>query len=414
MTTQHTVVMVTTSYPRFPGDLTGTFLEPIAHGVANRGHRVHVVAPWHPDIQRPAREGNVHFHFYQYAPSDALNVFGYASALKADTSMRLSAYAVTPFALYAGLKETRRVIQTHRATMVHAHWVIPNGFIASLASRSLPLVVSLHGSDVYVAEKYSFASVAARRTFAKTQWVTACSEDLRSRALRLGASNLQSEVIPYGVDIDRFQPNSDARLQLRSAHSLTTDHCIVLCVGRLVRKKGFEYLIDAVASLAKQQPTIRLVVAGDGDLGRELRERADQRNIADRIIWLGAITQQEVADWLAVADIVAVPSVRDSAGNVDGLPNVVLEALASATPVITTTAGGIGSVAIDHETALVVPEQDANALAEAIETLRTDRSLRVTIGRTAREYVRTHNSWTHLAERFESVYEKAVQEMVPS
>ena len=81
---------------------------------------------------------------------------------------------------------------------------------------------------------------------------------------------------------------------------------------------------------------------------------------------------------------------------------------------ITTTAGGIGSVAIDHETALVVPERDANALAEAIEKLRTDRSLRVTIGRTAREYVRTHNSWTHLAERFESVYEKAIQKMVSS
>ena len=129
---------------------------------------------------------------------------------------------------------------------------------------------------------------------------------------------------PYGVDIDRFQPNSDASIKLRSTHSLTTDQCIVLCVGRLVRKKGFEYLIDAVASLAEQQPTVRLVVAGDGDLGRELREQADQRNIADRVIWLGAITQHEVADWLAVADIVAVPSVRDSAGNVDGLPNVVL------------------------------------------------------------------------------------------
>ena len=111
--------------------------------------------------------------------------------------------------------------------------------------------------------------------------------------------------------------------------------------------------IDAIASLAKQEPTVRLVVAGDGDLGQELRKQADQRNIADRIIWLGAITQREVADWLTVADIVAVPSVRDSAGNVDGLPNVVLEALASATPVITTTAGGIGSVAIDHKTALV-------------------------------------------------------------
>ena len=411
MTTHHTIVMVTTSYPRFPGDLTGTFLEPIAHGVANRGHRVHVVAPWHPEIQRADREGNVTFHFYRYAPCNTLNVFGYASALRADTSMRLSAYAVTPFALYAGLRETRRVIQTYRATMVHAHWVIPNGFLASLASRALPLVVSLHGSDVYVAEKYSFAALAARRTFARTQWVTACSEDLRSRALQLGASDLQSEVIPYGVDIDRFQPNPDADIQLRSNHALTTDQCIVLCVGRLVRKKGFEHLIDAVASLASRQPTLRLVVAGDGDLGHELREQAKNRGITDRVIWLGAITQSKVADWLAVADIVAVPSVRDSAGNVDGLPNVVLEALASETPVITTTAGGIGSVAIDNETALVVPERDPRALADAIETLLKDRSLGMTIGRAARAYVRTHNSWAHLAERFESVYEQATQRM---
>ncbi len=102
---------------------------------------------------------------------------------------------------------------------------------------------------------------------------------------------------------------------------------------------------------------------------------------------------------------------RDSAGNVDGLPNVVLEALASETPVITTTAGGIGSVAIDNETALVVPERDPRALADAIETLLKDRSLGMTIGRAARAYVRTHNSWPHLAERFESVYEQATQRM---
>ena len=87
--------MVTTSYPRFPGDLTGTFLEPIAHGVANRGHTVHVVAPWHPLIRRPPQEGNVHFHFYKYAPIKSLNVFGYASSLKADTSMRPTAYIAT-------------------------------------------------------------------------------------------------------------------------------------------------------------------------------------------------------------------------------------------------------------------------------------------------------------------------------
>ncbi|MCY4121554.1 MAG: hypothetical protein OXG72_11615, partial [Acidobacteria bacterium] len=69
---RHTVVLITSSYPRFPGDLTGTAVEPIAHSVAARGHAVHVVAPWHPLVRRPAREGGVHFHFYRYTPLRAL------------------------------------------------------------------------------------------------------------------------------------------------------------------------------------------------------------------------------------------------------------------------------------------------------------------------------------------------------
>ena len=93
---RHTVVLITSSYPRFPGDLTGTAVEPIAHGVAARGHAVHVVAPWHPLVRRPAREGGVHFHFYKYTPLRALHVFGYAGALRADVSMRPAVYAVAP------------------------------------------------------------------------------------------------------------------------------------------------------------------------------------------------------------------------------------------------------------------------------------------------------------------------------
>ena len=92
----HTIVMVATSYPRFPGDNVGSFMEPIAHGVAARGHEVHVVAPWHPAVARGTREGNVHFHFFRYAPTESLNVFGYAGALRADVSLRPTAYAVAP------------------------------------------------------------------------------------------------------------------------------------------------------------------------------------------------------------------------------------------------------------------------------------------------------------------------------
>ena len=121
------VVMVTSSYPRFPGDSVGTFMEPIAHGVAARGHEVHVVAPWHPLVTRPSIERGVRFHFYRYAPVPALNVFGYAAAMRADVSLKAAAFAAAPLALAAGWLTARRVARRYGATIMHAHWVVPGG-----------------------------------------------------------------------------------------------------------------------------------------------------------------------------------------------------------------------------------------------------------------------------------------------
>ena len=85
---RHIVVMVTTSYPRFPGDGVGSFIEPIAKGVAARGHEVHLVAPWHPSLNRPKVDEGVHFHFFKYAPVAPLNVFGYGGMLLMHRSVR--------------------------------------------------------------------------------------------------------------------------------------------------------------------------------------------------------------------------------------------------------------------------------------------------------------------------------------
>jgi Glycosyltransferase Family 4 len=176
------IVMVTSSYPRFPGDSVGTFLEPIAKGVAARGHGVHIVAPWHPRVTRGADEDGVSFHFYKYAPVAALNVFGYAAAMRADVSLRGAAYAAAPLALMAGWRAARLVARRHAATHMHGHWVVPGGAIAAAARPSLPLVVSLHGSDVYVAERLAPARAVARSVFRRAGVITACSSDLARRA----------------------------------------------------------------------------------------------------------------------------------------------------------------------------------------------------------------------------------------
>src|SRR6186997_346259 len=103
------VVMVSTSYPRFPGDGVGSFIEPIAKGVAARGHAVHLIAPWHPTLARGASEDGVSFHFYKYALTPDMNVFGYAEGLRADTAVRAAAWAAAPAAVVAGVLTARRV-----------------------------------------------------------------------------------------------------------------------------------------------------------------------------------------------------------------------------------------------------------------------------------------------------------------
>lgn len=396
------IVMVTSSYPRYPGDGVGSFMEPIAKGVAALGHEVHLVAPWHPAITRGGEEDGVAFHFFRYAPTPALNVFGYASGLRADTELRAAAWAVAPLALAAGWFKAWRVATKRRATMMHGHWVIPSGVIAAAAARSLPLVISVHGSDIYVAERHATAGMMARRAFRRAGAVTACSDDLHRRAVALGADPSRTETVPYGVDTRRFAPDPVARSEVRAALDIGSAP-LVFAGGRLVSKKGFEYLIDAVRALVPGHPDLVLAIAGDGDLAASLHGRAAGLPVR----FLGNQSQDAIARFAAAADVIAVPSIRDDAGNVDGLPNFALESLASATPVVATVAGGLPQAITDGENGLLVPERDAAALAAAIGRLLTSRDFGRELGARARGRVEREYSWKRTAEMMVAAYARA-------
>jgi glycosyltransferase involved in cell wall biosynthesis len=400
---RHVVVMVATSYPRFPGDGVGSFMEPIAKSVAARGHDVHLVAPWHPAITRPRSEDGVSFHFYRYAPIASMNVFGYAAGMRADTNVRLAAWAVTPAALAAGWFKAWRVATKRNATVLHAHWVVPNGVMAAFARAGRPLVVSLHGSDVYVSERHAAVGRAARAVFQRAAWVTACSDDLRQRAVALGAASDRTETVPYGVDVSRFRPDAGARAEVRRTLGIG-EAPTIFSAGRLVSKKGFDVLIDAVRELRVEIPSVRLVLAGDGDLRDELARRA--ADLRASVLLLGQRPQDEIGRLAAAADIVAVPSVHDERGNVDGLPNFALEAMATATPVVATRVGGLASVITDGVTGRLVAERDAPALVAALRELLQQPDERRRLGQAARDLVARDLSWSRHAERLEQAYDR--------
>ena len=415
------ILMLTSSYPKYPGETTAPFIEEIAASLVRRGHEVHVLAPFQPDIRHAPIERGIHLHFFRYAPHPALNVWGYAGSQRGDVRLKVQALAVAPFALGATLgallRATKRIenaefsILNSQFDILHAHWLLPNGFPAALVSalRGLPLVVSMHGSDVSLAERHWLTAAAAGATLRIASAATACSADLHMRALRLGARPERARVLPYGVDPQAFCPRPDARREVRAELGLREGQPLVLALGRLVYKKGFNILLDAWPAVLRQHPNARLAIVGDGDLRDELAQQADALGVVASVCFTGQLPRARTSNYLASADVFVVPSVRDQSGNVDGLPNTLLEGMGSARPIVATRLAGIPQVIDDGTHGLLVPERDDAALAGAIVRLLDDGALAARLGANARARIERELTWDATARLWEDVYEAALR-----
>jgi glycosyltransferase involved in cell wall biosynthesis len=398
------ILVLTSSYPKYPGDATAPFIESITSELASRGHELTVVLPARPDLS-PASVPGVSFEPYHYAPTKRLAVFGYAEALRGDVAVRPSTYLVSPLAIASGVAKTVEAVRRDGYDLLHAHWVVPNGAMALPAARrgGLPLVVSLHGSDVFLSEKKRILGRAARLVFRRAAAVTACSDDLAERSQALGASP-RPVVIPYGVDAASFQPAREDVTRLRERLGLAAAQPMVLAVGRLVHKKGFEILVEAIPRLVARHSDLKVVIAGGGDLAASLAAQAEASGVRNHLVLVGKVSREELPAYYGAATVTAVPSIHDDAGNVDGLPNVMLEALASGSSIVASAVAGIPQAVSHRKEALLVPERDPKALAEAILELLSSPDARELLGRNARERARSVFSWGRVGDQFEDVF----------
>jgi len=268
----------------------------------------------------------------------------------------------------AQAQHVARSVGRGRARGVHAYFAHTPCAVAECAARALgiPYSFSVHAKDV---RKVAPAELARRAR--RAACVIACNQDAARVLRRL---DVQPVLVPHGVDLRRFAPAplpQDGPLRL-------------LAVGRCVEKKGFSLLIDAVARL---DVPLHLRIVGDGPLRAALERSAASLGLADRVWFDGPLTHRELPAAYAASDVVVVPSIEDASGDRDGLPNVVLEAMASGRPVVASEIGAIGMAVRDGETGLSVAPGDASALRAAIERVARDRALAASMGRAARARV---------------------------
>lgn len=261
-------------------------------------------------------------------------------------------------------------------THLHAHFATSATTVARIASRisRVPYTFTGHAKDLF---HDSVVAEDLRRKLADAAAVVTVSDfNVTHLRERYGSAARHVERIYNGLPLERF-----------GYHAATERPPRVLAVGRLVEKKGFEYLVDACAILRDRGIAHECRIVGSGELEDALHARIDARGVRGCVDLLGSLPQRRVIEEIQVAAALAVPCVLGSDGNRDGLPTVLPEAMALGTPCVSTDVTGIPEILKHDQTGLMVPQRDPEALADALQRLLSSPDLRVRLARQARRRV---------------------------
>jgi glycosyltransferase involved in cell wall biosynthesis len=282
-----------------------------------------------------------------------------------------------------------RLVRGLEPDIVHALHLTSYGFLAARAGVR-PCVISVWGTDVLEAPRLTpFHRLITRYALARADRVTATGMRLAEATLHYMPSDTDVDVIPYGVDLDRFRP------QERNAR----DDLVVGSVGRLSPEKGLKYLLQAMAAVTRQEPRTRLILAGDGPDRRSLERLATRLHLVDRVEFTGELPHEQVPQTLARMDVFAMPSTWE------GFGVAALEAAAMDLPVVASNVHGIPDVVEDSVTGILIPPKDVDALSGAILRLLRNPDERRRMGRAGRDMVAARYDWSANARQMAGLYD---------
>jgi phosphatidyl-myo-inositol dimannoside synthase len=294
----------------------------------------------------------------------------------------------------------RRLIARDQIDTVWFGAAAPLALLAPLArdAGARRVIASTHGHEVGWS-MLPLARTALRRIGNDTDVVTFISNYTRSRFASAFGPRAALEHLAPGVDIERFEPNSVARAELRARYGLG-GRPVVVCVSRLVPRKGQDMLIQALPSIRQRVPGTALVIVGGGPYLDKLRRLAHGFGVAEHVIFTEGVPGEELPAHHAMADVFAMPCrTRGSGLDVEGLGIVYLEASASGVPVVAGRSGGAPESVRDGETGLVVDGWDVGAIAAAVGDLLADPARAATMGAAGREWVVENWQWRAKARR---------------
>jgi colanic acid/amylovoran biosynthesis glycosyltransferase len=368
--------------------LTTTFIDREIEGMLEQGVDVKVVSIRRPHTMLSDRQRELQQHVSYLLPPNPWELvlacflaFGRHPVSTSRLLLHLlkrphgrASRVRTALHFVTGVYAARR-LRNRQGVPIHAHFVDRAAIVARVAAALIGsnYSVTAHANDIYV------DPVLLPEKFRHARFAVTCTEANRQHLEGLLGRDIARKLVRiyHGVDLAEYSGRTPAR----------ADQSYLLSVGQLKEKKGLRYLLEAIASLAERWPELHCDIVGEGSLREDLQQLADQLGVTERVRLVGALAHPDVIGKYDQSPIFVLPSVVAADGDRDGIPNVILEALASRLPVIASAISGIPEVVHHERTGLLVQPGDVPALAAAIERLLEDPNLRGRLGEAGRELV---------------------------
>ncbi|MFW9802998.1 MAG: N-acetyl-alpha-D-glucosaminyl L-malate synthase BshA [Candidatus Thorarchaeota archaeon] len=313
-----------------------------------------------------------------------------------------------------GMALTSKIIKTvkdAKLDLIHSHYAIPHAMSAYMAREivGVPYVVTLHGSDVHTLGQDPAYQPVVKHTIEKADAVTAVSEFLKKRAHEGLGIEREINVIPNFIDVEQFKHLNGTRLMVESgcvsvrkveeAKELDPEAKILLHASNFRRVKRVVELIEIMRIVADHYPKVRLIIAGDGPTRIEVERKIEALDLCDNVHLLGV--KSNMQEIMCSADVFLLNS------TLEGMPLVLLEAMACSLPVVTTPAGGIPELVRPNKDGIVTEGFGIDEYAQAIIEILDDDSLRTRIGKAGRKRVEESFSAEEIVTEYEKVFQKA-------
>jgi glycosyltransferase involved in cell wall biosynthesis len=365
--TRRRLLVLTSTYPRWVDDPEPGFVHELSKRLgANLD--VTVLCPHASGAKRIDTMDGVRINRFRYAP-ERFETLVQSGGIMANLSKTPWKLLLVPLFLMAQLLSTIRLFHQIKPDVVHAHWLIPQGFVVSLVKlfflRNVPVVITSHGADLFALRSSVFRTIK-KWVLKRANVVTVVSQSMKDEVCQLLGSGENVFVMPMGVDLDvRFTPSV----------KIDRDPSKLLFVGRLVEKKGLKVLINSLPAVLKSCPEVTLDVVGFGPAMAELKELTHKLGLDEKIQFVGAVSQSDLPNHYRRCGIFVAPFITAKSGDEEGLGLVVVEALGCGCRAVVSDMKATRDIVECVDGVLSVEQKNPEALANAITQSVKDQNV---------------------------------------